>query len=97
MQFSFRESVEPIYRELVGLLLQTPSTSLEQGTIENVLERLFDTKSGFFQKFYQELIQSETKGNKAKSFRKAQLALLKTPGYEHPFYWSPFVLVGNWQ
>ncbi|KAM3094489.1 CHAT domain-containing protein [Phormidesmis sp. 146-35] len=28
--------------------------------------------------------------------RQAQLILLKTPQYAHPFYWAPFILVGNW-
>ncbi|MBW4494249.1 MAG: CHAT domain-containing protein [Oscillatoria princeps RMCB-10] len=33
---------------------------------------------------------------KAEALRQAQLALLKQSKYEHPFYWAPFVLVGNW-
>lgn len=33
---------------------------------------------------------------KAEALRQAQLSLLKTPLYQHPFYWAPFVLVGNW-
>ncbi|MBD2603715.1 CHAT domain-containing protein [Scytonema hofmannii FACHB-248] len=38
------------------------------------------------------------KGNitKAKAIRNAQVSLLKNPLYEHPYYWAPFVLVGNW-
>lgn len=44
--------------------------------------------------FYRELAQTEV--NKAEALRQAQLALLKKPKYEHPFYWAPFVLVGNW-
>ncbi|AFY80865.1 CHAT domain-containing protein [Oscillatoria acuminata] len=34
--------------------------------------------------------------SKAKALRQSQLALLQDPKYEHPFYWAPFVLVGNW-
>lgn len=34
---------------------------------------------------------------KAESLRQAQLALLHSQDYHHPAYWSPFVLVGNWQ
>ena len=31
------------------------------------------------------------------ALRQAQLALLRQhPGYQHPHYWAPFVLVGNW-
>ncbi|WP_036477775.1 CHAT domain-containing protein [Myxosarcina sp. GI1] len=54
--------------------------------------------------FYQEFKQPEVK--KAEALRNAQLRLLKTlqsnPLLEgqtavHPYYWAPFVLVGNWQ
>lgn len=33
----------------------------------------------------------------AEALRRAQLKLLRSPDYQHPFYWAPFVLVGNWQ
>jgi CHAT domain-containing protein len=43
--------------------------------------------------FYQELGKGgETK---AEALRNAQLSLLKGD-YQHPFFWAPFVLVGNW-
>lgn len=43
--------------------------------------------------FYQQL----SKGiGKAEALRNAQEYMLKQPKYEHPFYWAPFVLVGNW-
>lgn len=44
--------------------------------------------------FYRQLTQPNM--TKAEALRRAQLSLLKTPKYDHPFYWSPFVLVGNW-
>ncbi|WP_404787107.1 CHAT domain-containing protein [Altericista sp. CCNU0014] len=34
--------------------------------------------------------------SKAQALRQAQLSLLKSPRYQHPYYWAPFVLVGNW-
>jgi CHAT domain-containing protein len=36
--------------------------------------------------------------SKAKALRSAQLSLLEQPNsqYNHPYYWAPFVLVGNW-
>jgi CHAT domain-containing protein len=34
--------------------------------------------------------------SKAKALRQAQLTLLKSPRYQHPYFWAPFVLVGNW-
>ncbi|MEO0928560.1 MAG: CHAT domain-containing protein [Cyanobacteria bacterium J06643_13] len=44
--------------------------------------------------FYRYLSQSRTK---SQAMRQAQLSLLQSEQYHHPFYWSPFVLVGNWK
>ncbi len=34
--------------------------------------------------------------NKAEALRNAQLSLLNSNRYKHPYYWAAFVLVGNW-
>ena len=34
--------------------------------------------------------------NKAQILRQAQLELIQSEQYNHPYYWAPFVLVGNW-
>ncbi len=34
--------------------------------------------------------------NKAQALKLAQLELLQDPAFEHTYYWSPFVLIGNW-
>jgi CHAT domain-containing protein len=34
--------------------------------------------------------------SRAKALQQAQTALINDPQYNHPFYWAPFVLVGNW-
>ncbi len=45
--------------------------------------------------FYQELITN--KKSKAEALRTAQLNFLRRRDYKnHPYYWAPFVLVGNW-
>lgn len=44
--------------------------------------------------FYRKLTTSDV--GKAEALRQAQLSLLKKHGFQHPFYWAPFVLVGNW-
>ncbi|HAX84929.1 MAG TPA: hypothetical protein DCY91_01385 [Cyanobacteria bacterium UBA11370] len=45
--------------------------------------------------FYKELTSSSI--TKAQALRQAQLSILQNPKYEkHPYYWAPFVLVGNW-
>lgn len=44
--------------------------------------------------FYQAFSQPGV--NKAEALRQAQLHLLQNPEYAHPFFWSAFILVGNW-
>ncbi|HEY9603029.1 MAG TPA: CHAT domain-containing protein [Allocoleopsis sp.] len=54
-----------------------------------------DRSTAFFMvEFYRELGQPGV--TKAQALRSAQLALLKQPQYEHPYYWAPFILLGNW-
>ena len=53
-----------------------------------------ESTANLIAQFYQQLIQPRV--SKAEAIRQAQLALLKQPKYEHPFFWAPFVLVGNW-
>ena len=49
-------------------------------------------------RFYQELARSENQLSKAEAIRRAQLAVLKDENnnFFHPYYWSAFVLLGNW-
>ncbi|MGF1539201.1 MAG: CHAT domain-containing protein [Pleurocapsa sp.] len=44
--------------------------------------------------FYQQLAQKPIA--KAEAVRQAQLTLLHSRWYKHPFYWAPYVLLGNW-
>jgi CHAT domain-containing protein len=45
--------------------------------------------------FYSELSKNPNI-SKAEALQSAQLQLLKEDKYKHPYYWAPFVLVGNW-
>lgn len=51
-----------------------------------------DSTARLMNKFYQELSQNQV--TKAEALRRAQLFLKQE--INHPFYWAPFVLVGNW-
>jgi CHAT domain-containing protein len=53
-----------------------------------------ESTADFMTHFYQVL--NQPKVTKANALRQAQLSLLHSPQYQHPFYWAPFVLVGNW-
>ncbi len=64
------------------------STMASLWSIDDAATSLFMTE------FYQEL--TKAKSEKAASLRQAQIALLTQTKYQHPYYWSPFVLLGNW-
>ncbi|MDF5731890.1 MAG: CHAT domain-containing protein, partial [Rhizonema sp. PD38] len=51
--------------------------------------------SQLISEFYHRLTQPGM--TKAEALRGGQLSLLNSQEYKHPYYWSPFVLVGNWQ
>lgn len=44
--------------------------------------------------FYKELATGSV--SKAEALRRAQRTLLGKSGYQHPFFWAPYILVGNW-
>jgi CHAT domain-containing protein len=45
--------------------------------------------------FYKNLIKNKL--SKTDALRKARLALIVGGKYSHPFYWAPFVLIGDWR
>ncbi len=49
----------------------------------------------FMVEFYRTL-SSEPGISKAEALRRTQVTLVQNRRYQHPFYWAPFVLVGNW-
>jgi CHAT domain-containing protein len=59
------------------------------------LWRVFDESTAdLMTDFYRALRQSQV--SKAEALRQSQAALLKSERFNHPYYWAPFVLVGNW-
>jgi CHAT domain-containing protein len=45
--------------------------------------------------FYKNLIKNKL--DKSSALRKAQISLMSDEKYAHPFYWAPFVLLGDWR
>lgn len=44
--------------------------------------------------FYKQLAAGQTKGE---AMRRAQLATMRDPRFAHPYYWAPFVILGDWR
>ena len=45
--------------------------------------------------FYENLLKPGT--TKAEALRQAQIGVMKKTDFQEPYFWSAFVLVGNWQ
>lgn len=45
--------------------------------------------------FYRHLVKNPSL-SKSQALRQAQLKLVNHPNYNHPSYWAPYVLLGNW-
>jgi CHAT domain-containing protein/Tfp pilus assembly protein PilF len=57
-----------------------------------------DSTTSLMVKFYEPLrINKRKTTSKAESLRQAQLSLLNSTQYSHPYYWAPFVLIGDWR
>ena len=53
-----------------------------------------ESTAALMAEFYQFL--EDTDLSKAEALRLAQIKILQNPKFSHPYYWSPFVLIGNW-
>lgn len=61
------------------------------GTLWRVAD---DAAQPIMNAFYRNLVDSGM--SKAEALRQAQLGVLRNPEMNHPFFWSPFILVGDW-
>ncbi len=53
-----------------------------------------DAANRVMSSFYRRLAQGAT--SRVQALREAQLELLQVPKRQHPFYWAPFILIGDW-
>ena len=74
-----------------------PGNGLFAGGDPPILASLWevdDQATGIMMKTFYDNVMGQ---GKADALRGAQVALLKDPRYVYPYYWAPFVLVGDWR
>ena len=79
---------------LAGLAVQSGAKS----TLATLWPVVDKSTAKFMGDFYRQLQKSgENKVNKAEVLRQAQLDLMNNQEFNHPHFWAPFILLGNWQ
>lgn len=75
---------------LAGLAAQSGVTS----TVATLWGVNDESTAELVQTFY--TLFANQKLSRGEALRQAQLQLLQNPKYQHPYHWSAFILVGNW-
>ncbi|MEM6502357.1 MAG: CHAT domain-containing protein [Cyanobacteria bacterium P01_C01_bin.89] len=80
---------------LAGFALRSGARS----TVASLWSVNDESTAALMTEFYKKLaVGSDRPGSgKAEALRQAQIKLLNSEQYSHPYYWSAFVLIGNWQ
>ena len=76
---------------LAGIAIRSGARST-LGTLWQVSD---EATAIFMTEFYRQLAKSNI--SKAEALRNAQLAVMENRQYQNPYFWAPFVIVGNWQ
>ena len=67
-----------------------------QSTIASIWSADDEASAELVTRFYQKLSDGSGR-SKAEALRLAQIEMLDNPRFTLPVYWSPYVLIGNWQ
>lgn len=79
---------------LAGVAVQAGARS----TLATLWSVVDESTAQMMGEFYRQLQKSQTtKANKAEVLRQAQLTLIEDEKFNHPHFWAPFILIGNWQ
>jgi CHAT domain-containing protein len=79
---------------LAGVAVQSGARS----TLATLWSVVDESTAQIMSEFYSQLKQSGVnQTNKAEALRQAQLSLIASKNFNHPHFWSPFILIGNWQ
>ncbi|MFP5273163.1 CHAT domain-containing protein [Coleofasciculus sp.] len=77
---------------LAGIAVRAGARS----TIATLWEVNDKSTTDFIRLLYQQLTNSTEPMSKAEAIQMVQKEFLKNANYQHPYYWAPFVLIGNW-
>ena len=81
-----------------GLEITSLATSFARAGADSVIASLWsvadDSTRDFMVEFYKRLAAGESK---SAAMQSAQAKLIANPNYNHPFYWAPFILMGDWR
>ena len=75
---------------LAGVAIQAGARSA-LGTLWSVND---SASADLMAEFYRQL--SDPGVSKAIALQRAQQKVARNPGYADPFYWAPYLLIGNW-
>ncbi|HIK10213.1 MAG TPA: CHAT domain-containing protein [Oscillatoriaceae cyanobacterium M33_DOE_052] len=76
---------------LAGIAIRSGARS----TLATLWQVNDESTAAFMSEFYRQLSQAGM--SKAEALRNAQITLLQNPKYQNPYFWAPFVLLGNWE
>ncbi len=84
-------------KEASGDVMVSLETAFLRAGTPTILASLWavdDQATGILMKTFYDNV---TKQGKAEALRTAQAALLSDPRYAYPYYWAPFIVVGDWR
>jgi CHAT domain-containing protein/Tfp pilus assembly protein PilF len=85
--------------EAAGMELVTLSNAFKVAGVPTTIASLWEiadrSTALLMEDFYKNL--KDHKMDKLEALRQAQLTMLSNDQYSHPYYWAPFILIGNWQ
>jgi CHAT domain-containing protein len=76
----------------------SPASSFLQQGVRAVVASLWavnDVSTSYFSTTFYENLKNNME--LAEALRQAQVRTSQQKGYAHPFFWSPFILLGNWR
>lgn len=85
-------------RDPNGTEITTMAEAFSSAGASSVLASLWsvadDSTRDLMVEFYKQLAAGKSK---AEALQAAQIKVMKEPGYHHPYFWAPFVLMGDWR